>query len=182
MDATLDYTTPARRPPAKPLGERFNFRLIGFLLVVSLPFVWILWAVLGQRTIVDRGDYFEVDLKAMGNFPFDPVRDTTAVIPKEVLALNGKKVKFDGEMYAPDQASSRVQQFQLVYSIVECCLGGPPKVQERVFAFVPDDKRIRNYTGRQVTVTGTLHIDVKKQGGDTVSLFTMDVEDVKERS
>src|SRR5688572_6497217 len=151
MDATLDYST--HRPPARPLSERFNFRLIGFLLVVGVPFAWMLWAVFGQQTVVNRGDYYDVDLKAMGNFPFDPVRDTTAVIPKEILALDGKRVRFDGEMYAPGEAASRVTQFQLVYSIVECCLGGPPKVQERVFAFVPDDKRVRNFTGEQVSVT-----------------------------
>ena len=180
MDATLDYTS--HRTPARPLSERFNFRLIGFLLVASLPFVWMFWAVLDQRTIVNRGDYYEVDLKAMGNFPLDPVRDTAAVIPAEVRALHGKKVRFEGEMYAPNEAASAVTQFQLVYSIVECCLGGPPKVQERVFAFVPPDKKIPNYTGRQVTVLGTLKVELQKQNGQTVSVFTMDVEDVQERT
>jgi hypothetical protein len=181
MDATLNY--PAAGPAGtKPLSERFNFRLIGFLLVVALPFVWVLWTIFGQSTIVNRGDYYEVDLKAMGNFPLDPVRDTAAVIPAEVRALHGKKVRFEGEMYAPDQAAGQVQQFQLVYSIVECCLGGPPKVQERVFAFVPPEKKIPNYTGRQVTVLGTLRVELQKDKGQTVSVFTMDVEDVQERT
>ena len=177
MDATLDYS--AARPVSRPLSERFNFRLVGFLAVVALPFVWILWTIFGQSTIVNRGDYYEVDLKAMGNFPLDPVRDTVAVVPPEVRDLHGKKVRFDGEMYAPNEAASKVTQFQLVYSIVECCLGGPPKVQERVFAFVPPDKKIPNYTGRQVTVLGTLRVELQKQNGTTVSVFTMDVEDVQ---
>ena len=180
MDATLDYS--AARPAGKPLSERFNFRLIGCLLVVTLPFVWVLWTIFGQQTIVNRGDYYEVDLKAMGNFPLDPVRDTTAVIPAEVRALHGKKVRFEGEMYAPNEAASKVTQFQLVYSIVECCLGGPPKVQERVFAFVPDHKKIKNYTGGQVTVVGTLHVELKKVNGEAVSVFTMDVDEVTPRT
>ena len=180
MDATLDYS--AARPAGRPLSERFNFRLIGFLLVVTLPFIWVLWTIFGQQTIVNRGDYYEVDLKAMGNFPLDPVRDTAAVIPPEVRALDGKKVRFEGEMYAPNEAASAVTQFQLVYSIVECCLGGPPKVQERVFAFVPPDKRIPNYTGQQVTVLGTLRVELQKQEGKTVSVFTMDVEEVQPRT
>jgi hypothetical protein len=179
MDATLDFAN--HRPVARPLSERINFRLIAFLVIVALPFLWFLWTVLDARTIVKRGDYYDVDLKAMGNFPMDPVRDTVAVVPPEVRALDGKKVRFEGEMFAPDEASMRVSQFQLVYSIVQCCMGGPPKVQERVFAFVPPDRKIRNYTGRQVTVTGTLHVDVKKENGEAVSVFTMDVEDVKER-
>jgi hypothetical protein len=111
----------------------------------------------------------------------DPRRDDERVIPADVRALDGKKVKFDGEMYAPNESSTRVRQFQLVYSIVECCLGGPPKVQERVFANVSEDKRIPNYTGRQVTVVGTLHVKVEKQNGEAVSVFTMDVDDVQER-
>jgi hypothetical protein len=180
MDATLDYTNV--RAPRRPLSERLNLRLVVFLLLVAVPFAWCLWLILDPRTIVNKGDYFEVDLKAMGNFPMDARRDGMEVIPAEVRALNGKKVRFDGEMYAPDQSSSRVHEFQLVYSIVECCLGGPPKVQERVFAFVPDDKKIKNYTGGQVTVIGTLHVDVKKQNGEAVSVFTMDVDEVIPRT
>ena len=182
MDATLDYTS--ARPQTRPLSERVNFRLIGFLAVIGALFGWVLWTVLDQRIAVKHGDYYFVDLKGMGNFPFDAVRDTEAAIPKEVRELNGKKVKFYGEMFAPGQASTGVREFQLVYSIVECCLGGPPKVQERVFAFVPAEKKLPNYTGRQVVATGTLHIDVKKmgEGEEAVSVFTMDVDEVKERT
>jgi hypothetical protein len=95
-----------------------------------------------------------------------------------VRELDGKKVKFDGEMYAPSAALNDVREFQLVYSIVECCLGGPPKVQERVFAKVPPGRQIPNYTNRQVTVVGTLHVDVKKDGDETVEVFTMTVDEV----
>lgn len=181
MDATLDYNS-TRRPASKPLSERFNFRLIGFLLAIAIPFGWALWAILDTRVAVKDGDYYFVDLKGMGNFPFNATRDTAAVIPAEVRNLNGKKVKFNGEMFAPGQASN-VKDFQLVYSIQQCCMGGPPKVQERVFAFVPDSMKVPNYTGGQVVVTGTLHIEVKRlPGEEAVSVFTMDVDDVKERT
>ena len=180
MDATLDYSPP-RQVARRPLSERINVRLIVFLVLVTLPFAWCLWMILDQRTIINRGDYYEVDLKGMGNFPFDAKRDTAAAIPADVRELDGKKVRFEGEMFAPDQASSRVEMFQLVYSITECCLGGPPKVQERVFAFVPPTKRIRNYNGRQVTCVGTLRVNVEKVGDDAVSIFTMQVDEVKPR-
>ncbi len=178
MDATLEYST--ARPATRPLGERVNLRLIGFLVLVSLPFLWCLWLILDQRMIVDRGDYYAVDLKAMGNFPFNDETDTLDAVPSEVLGLDGKKVMFEGEMYAP-QATSQVDEFQLVYSIVECCLDGPPKVQERVFAFAPEGKPVRNYTGRQVTCVGTLRVGVEKIDGKTVSVFTMDVDEVAPR-
>ena len=180
MDATLDYSPP--RPVSRPLSERVNLRLVVFLVLVSLPFLWCLWLILDQRVIVNRGDYYEVDLKGMGNFAFDARHDSADKIPAEVRELDGKKVMFEGEMYAPNEASSQVSQFQLVYSIVECCLGGPPKVQERVFAFVPEGKRVRNYTGgRPVTCVGTLHVKVEKVNGEAVSIFTMDVDEVEAR-
>ena len=112
MDATLDYTS--ARPPTRPLSERVNFRLIGFLAVIAALFGWVLWTVLDQRIAVKQGDYYFVDLKGMGNFPFDAFRDTEAAIPKEVRELNGKKVVFHGEMFAPGQASTGVREFQLV--------------------------------------------------------------------
>lgn len=177
MDATLDYS-PAR-PVSRPLSDRVNLRLVVFLVLVSLPFLWCLWLILGQRMIVNKGDYYAVDLKAMGNFAFDARHDTEDAIPPEVRQLDGKKVRFKGEMFAPNSASSTVEGFQLVYSIVECCLGGPPKVQERVFAFAPEGKGVPNYHGRQVTCIGTLHIDVEKVEGATVSVFTMDVDEIE---
>ena len=183
MDATVDYSAPPRPPVArKPLSERINVRLIVFLLIAALPFAWCLWLIVDNRMIVNEGDYYAVDLKGMGNFPFDARLDTAEAIPKEVRELNGKKVRFEGEMFAPGQASDDVRDFQLVYSIVECCMGGPPKVQERVFAYVPESKRVPNYTGRQVNVVGTLHVEVKREGGEAVSVFTMDVDEVTPRT
>ena len=183
MDATLDYSPPKTKPAARPLSERLNLRLWIFLAIVAVPFGWAMWMVFGQDVITKHGDYYAVDLKGMGNFPFDARRDDERVIPKDVRALDGKKVRFEGEMYAPSEASQYVHDFQLVYSIVACCMGGPPKVQERVFAFVPESKRIGNYSGQQVTCTGTLHVKVVKDNtGETVSVFTMDVDDVKPRT
>ena len=104
----MDYHRP--RPPSptrKPLSERINLRLIVFLLVVALPFLWCLWMIVDQRIIVNEGDYYAVDLKGMGNFPFDAAATPRTAIPKEVRELNGKKVQFEGEMYAPEQASDR---------------------------------------------------------------------------
>ena len=176
MDATLNLSPP--RPASRSLSERVNLRLVVFLVLVSLPFIWCLWLILDQRMIVDKGGYYEVDLKAMGNFPFDAARDTEAAIPPDVRGLDGKKVRFKGEMYAPNEASSQVRGFELVYSIVDCCLDGPPKVQERVFARVPEGIRVRNHTGRQVTCVGTLNVDIQKESGEAVTVFTMDVDEV----
>jgi hypothetical protein len=139
--------------------------------------------IVNPKNISWEGNYYAVDLKWMGNFPFDAYRDDERAIPKDVLGLDGKKVKFEGEMYAPNSAGG-VESFQLVYSIVECCMGGPPKVQERVFAFAPPGKTVPNYSGSQVTVIGTLHVKVVKPAdkGEAVSVFTMDVDEIRPRT
>src|SRR4051812_19818970 len=105
MDATLDYSPPKTKPAAKPLSERLNLRLWIFLAIIAIPFLWAMWTIFGADTITNRGDYFDVELKGMGNFPFDAKRDTEKAIPKDVLALDGKKVHSEGEMYAPSEAS-----------------------------------------------------------------------------
>ena len=175
MDATLDYS--ATRPAGKPLSERFNFRLVGFLLVVTLPFVWVLWMIFGQQTIVNRGDYYEVDLKAMGNFPLNPTRDTDAVIPAEVRALNGKKVRFEGEMYAPDQAD-KIKQFVLVPDLFACCFGQPPQVQHSIIVSCPEGKAV-SYFPDQIQVEGKLKVEEKKDDGFIVSIFEVNCTSVK---
>src|SRR5687767_10079326 len=179
---TLTNTPRASSPsPTRSLGERINLRMVVFLGVLAAGFLALLWMIINPKNIAWEGNYYAVDLKWMGNFPFNASRDDERAIPPDVLGLNGKKVKFEGEMFAPNGARD-VDSFQLVYSIVECCMGGPPKVQERVFAYAPPGKTVPNYSGRQVTVIGTLHVDVKQDNGEAVSVFTMDVDEIRPRT
>ena len=168
--------------PAPERETRINLRLIAFLTIVSLPFVWFLGLFLYNTIrgpIQDYGDYKKVDLKALGNFAFDQNRGTIDDLPQKFRELDGQRVMLEGEMWA-DQAGAQVREFELVYSIVECCLGGPPKVHERVYADVPPDMKVPNYTRRgYVRVLGTLHVDVKKSEGAIVSVYRLDVESVE---
>ena len=179
---------PAARPtsPSRRAGTGVNWRVVIVLSVVAIPFLWIGYMLVSQLVtggVSRHGDYYAVDLKALGNFSFDQTAGTVADVPERYRQLDGKKVHFEGEMYAPNEASPYVHDFQLVYSIVACCMGGPPKVQERVFAYVPEHKKIHNYSGQQVTCTGTLHIKiVRDASGEAVSVFTMEVDDVQPRT
>lgn len=168
-------------PMKSSLANRVNLRLLVLLAVISVPFLYFGYVIVNDAVtggIRDRGDRVEVDLKRLGFFPFDPVNDTIENVPKDFRALNGKRVELVGEMWAPNEASNNVRQFELVYSIAKCCFGGPPKVQERVFVRVPDGQRVPYYRG-DVRVVGTLRVDVKKDAGTAVSLYTMDVERVE---
>jgi hypothetical protein len=63
-----------------------------------------------------------------------------------------------------------------VYNIQVCCFGGPPKVQERVFAKATDDSIEPTY-GQEIRIIGKLNINTQKdEVGRVEKLYKMDVE------
>jgi hypothetical protein len=163
-----------------PLSERFNFRILLFAaavaVIVGYPvYIFVDSALSGG--IKDRGDYKEVDLKAMSDFPFDGTNGTIDDVPAQFRALDGQKILVRGEMYDPRGTGERVNHFILVYSIAKCCYSGPPKVQHWVQAKAVDD-RISYYEGL-VEVIGTLHVDLKRENGQVTQVYRMDVESVR---
>jgi hypothetical protein len=162
---------PARRSP-------INLRLVVLLAVIALPFLYFGYVIIDQAVtggIKDRGSYLEVDLKSLGNFPFDAAQDDLNTVPQIWRKLDGKRVMLTGEMYVDGSAAPEVDRFQLVYSIKKCCFDGPPKVQERVFVKAPPGKAVPFYW-RPVRVVGTLHVDTKRSGEEVISVFEMDIE------
>jgi hypothetical protein len=173
----LGYTgapLPARRP-------RINLRLVVVLALVSMPFLYFGYVIVDQalhKGVVNRGNYFDVDLKSLGYFPFDASRDDLNDVPQRWRDLDGKRVALVGEMYTGGSAAEKVRGFELVYSIQKCCYGGPPRVQERVFAKVPNGGTVPYYW-QAVRVVGTLHVGVRRdETGQIVSIYEMDVENV----
>jgi hypothetical protein len=177
---TTTSTTPSVTTPVKvPLRERFNFRILAFaaivLALIGFPMYIYLDSALSGG-IHDRGDYLECDLKAMSTFPFDQNNGTRTDVPKQWRDLDGKRVQVVGEIYAPDSASPQLEHFQLVYSIAKCCFNGPPQIQHFVQAKAASaDKPVPYYQGL-VKVTGTLHVDVKRDAGKVTQVYAMDVE------
>jgi hypothetical protein len=158
--------------------------IIGLLL--TLPLSWMVYTFTtltlssGVEHIHDAalGDFKQVDLKAMGNFPFDDRVDDEKMVPEVYRSLDGQKVKLVGQMYADMSAEPTVDRFQLVYSIQNCCFNGPPKVQERIFATAPPNKKVPIYDGL-AEVYGTLHVRAIRQGGKVVSLYDLEVQDLR---
>ena len=106
--------------------------------------------------IHSHGDYSYVDLKSMGNFPFDARNGLLTDVPKDFRNLDGKGVELKGMMFSRS-ASYEVQSFEFVYNIAKCCFGGPPKVQERVFVRVPNNGKVQ-LSSDQVDIIGKLHV------------------------
>jgi len=167
--------SPKRPPAAAPV----NFRLIVLLGLVAAPFLYFAFVMIRDAVtggVISHGDYAAGDLKSMGNFYFNEARDDISAVPERFRNLDGKRVMLEGEMFAPNEAGDGVRRFELVYNIQKCCFGGPPKVQERVFAKVPADKQGIPYRS-PVRVTGQLHVKaIKNELGMVVALYTMDVE------
>lgn len=176
--STLQANPPMSLSVRRP---RINVRLLVLLAFVGLPFVYFGYVIVEQAVtggVRDRGDYLEVDLKSLGQFPFDPVQDDINGVPQRWRKLDGKRVMLVGEMYAGGSAAPKVPAFELVYSIQKCCFGGPPRVQERVFVRAPPGKTVPFYW-QPVRVVGTLNVDAKKVEGQVVSVFDMEVESIE---
>src|SRR2546428_1602118 len=175
LNASPGLATPAPSAPAsgspqpQPVSygraprrqkPRINLRLVALLALVAAPFIYFGYVILDQSLnggVTRHGDYYDVDLKSLGYFPFDAAKDGLAEVPSRWRQLDGKRVALQGEMYDPDSAGDKINSFQLVYSIQKCCFGGPPRVQERVFAAVPDNGTV-HYYGHVGRVRGTRHV------------------------
>ena len=181
MDATLS-PPPVSSSYRAPLRERLkvNVRLLVMLAVVGLPIGWVVYQYVSaslNHGVAKQGDLYAVDLKALGNFPFDEKHGTVNDIPPDYRKLDGKKVALEGFMYAGSSAADEINRFQFVYNIQKCCFGGPPRVQERVFTVVPSGTV--PYYGEMVRCTGTLHVGVlKNDTGTADAIYTMVLDKV----
>ena len=167
-----------------PVGSTINFRMLAFAGIVLFLLGWPAYTFVSTMVhhgVFDRGDYLEVDLKAIGFFEMNPRTATIDVVPPDYRPLDGKRVLLQGEIYQPQAAFGVMKDFTLVYSVTKCCWGGPPKVQESVLATVSKKAKV-DYEGTGVyyNVMGTLHITMKRDPvtNDIVEVYHLDVEKV----
>jgi hypothetical protein len=125
-----------------------------------------------------RGGTYTVDLRAMSDFELNQIDGKTQDIPKPFRDLDGKPVMLVGQMWSPNGAGGKVRNFDLVYSIGNCCFIGPPKVQHFVHASVPPGRNVE-FSAAPVIVSGTLHVGVQKAGGAVQSIYRIDVDNVQ---
>ena len=177
---TLNINPPAA---ARPMRERVNFRMIAFMALIAGPFLAVFYLFVSPLInggITRSGDHFQVDLKMLGNFPFNQESGTIDAVPQRYRELDGKRVALRGYMYAPKSASGRGTQFEFVYDVNKCCFSGPPQVQERVFAKVANGRRdIPIFSQYELAdLVGVLHVRVvrDKETGVVTRVFEMDVE------
>lgn len=163
-----------------PLSERINWRILIFAaamaVLVGFPVYWLVDSMVSGG-IKDRGDYKEVDLKAMSDWDFDQTRGTIDDVPERWRELDGERVLLTGEMVATNAYGGKLKEFELVYSISKCCLSGPPQIQHFIEGRVVDGDAVPYYNGL-VRVLGTLHVDVERDEGKVSRIYKLDVERV----
>lgn len=174
----LDYSVePSLMQRWKPALQNWRlFAFIGFFFVLFGGFGYTILSSVLTHGIHDRGDYIFVELKPMGQFPFNDQSGLLTDVPKDYRALDGKRVELKGKMYDLRSAGPKLAQFQLVYDVTKCCFSGPPQVQERVFVHMPINKSVQYYD-QLVSCVGKLHVRLKRDDQGTVrSVYDLDLE------
>ena len=175
-NTVIDY-----HPVKRPLGERINFRMLTVVAVFSLLVGWPVYKMVKgelNHGVEKVGDLYQVDLKSLGNFPFNDMTGTLDNVPPHYRDLDGKRVALEGFMVPQNEAGDKVNAFQFVYNVQRCCFNGPPQVQERVFGSVPHGGTVDLYPqNEEIRVFGVLHVKPDKNpAGKVETLYTMDVE------
>ena len=164
-----------------------NLRILLFaaLLLVPIGVIGYIAFDAGRSGGVrDRGDAVEVNLKSLSTFPFDQRNGRLEDVPEKWRDLDGKTVEVVGQMWAPDQIRGPVSDFDLVYSIVDCCFVGEPQIQHFVQATAPQADEVRLYGQNDfIRVRGKLRVDVTRDDrGNITGVYHLDVEDVEKVS
>ena len=177
---TQTTTTPVMgygvRPP---LARRINWRMLTIVAVLATLVGFPVYTFVKAQSnggIEHTAQGELVDLKALGNFPFNDTTGTLADVPAQFRALDGKAVILDGFCFGPNSAAGGATQFQFVYNVSKCCNGGPPLVQERVFATAAGDGAQVPDQFTMARISGILHVNVVKADGKVQAVFTMDVK------
>lgn len=172
------------------LPGRINFRIIVFVGVVlgllGIPiYIWADAALSGG--VKQRGEFLDVDLKAISTFEFDQKYGRLEDVPEKWRALDGKKVILRGEIAPNSFVIQGIHpRFELVYSVSKCCLSGPIKIQHFVQAKVPPEhlqvlQRFANeYVDGAIEVRGTLNVNVTRDENDKITgVYHVLVDDIR---
>jgi hypothetical protein len=121
------------------------------------------------------GETLEMTIKELGNFEYDPEQNTP--IPDDVKALSGSNIRLRGFMIPMDQAEN-ISKFALVPSLFACCYGQPPQVQHTIVVTCPKGKAVSYYPD-EIIVEGKLNVEVQKDDGFVVGIFSLQTSSVK---
>jgi hypothetical protein len=168
-----------------PVSRRFNARMLVFtgviLLLIGYPvFVFVNTQLHGGVWEVhdERGQRKQVELKELSGFEMDQIKATNDDIPRKYRDLDGQRVELVGEMYNSRSMGGIQSNFDLVYSIKDCCVTPSPKVQHFIRCTAQSGKQLIYIPG-MVSIIGKLRVGIERDGETILSVYRMDVESVR---
>jgi hypothetical protein len=164
------------------LAERLNLRVVLFVAVVLVPVMALGYvyfkAAFGSGIEARDDGYVFVDLQKMSSFSFDQRNGTLEQVPEQWRALDGKQVILEGEMWSTKSSAPELSEFDLVWSVANCCFTGSPQVQHFVHSKTADGGTVPYYA-EPVRVKGRLKVDVTRSEGQVTGVYHLDVESVE---
>lgn len=100
----------------------------------------------------------------------EPAKDQ---IPKHVRDLNDKKVVIEGYMVPIDVEGERIRSFILTNSMMMCCYGAMPWINEWIFVEMESEEGAGFYNDVVIRTKGVLEVGEEIEDGIVISLYRM---------
>jgi hypothetical protein len=117
---------------------------------------------------------FARDIAAKGVGRAEQNGQMAMMIPKEVMALQGKPIYLKGYIY-PSGREYELTQFVLCKDNAQCCFGGQPALQDMIGVTLNQNKTT-NYTTSLTGVAGKLKINPDYHGGDVEPIYLLEAD------
>ncbi len=172
----------------------FGFPLL-FALAAATPFVGTAEAAAGTdhaspsapATVVIGGQtLLDLTFQNLSTFPYEIVDGGTGAtkeqieaatkrdqIPASIHAYDGRKVVLTGYLLPLQLENGLAKKFVLMKDTNTCCFGATPKMNDYVVCQMTG-QGVEAVQDIPVQLTGTIHVQEKREDGYVVSLFTID--------
>lgn len=100
-------------------------------------------------------------------------------IPGYIKALDDTKVSLEGYMVPLDIEDEKVKSFILTNSMMLCCFGSMPWINEWVYVEMSEDSAADFFNDTVIRVSGVLDVGEEVEDGIVLSLYRMEGQDVK---
>lgn len=130
----------------------------------------------------DEGEYKFVAFDTLSGYEYflTPLNESSLnkeepkdQIPKHVRALDRQKVLIEGYMVPIDVEGERIQSFILTNSMMMCCFGAMPWINEWIFVEMEGDEGAGFYNDVVIRTKGVLEVGEEIEDGMVISLYRM---------
>ncbi len=122
-----------------------------------------------------KDSYTTVDLYKITNFSCDAQTAGSSDVPVEVRALDGKRIRACGVIFAPETEGNPL----FLIAKDNFTLSRPPTVEQRVrLGPLPAGFRL-TMSREEGCVSGVFHVDVQRDDRRITQLFRLDVEGIE---